>query len=384
MKILQVQPNAGEPSETFIRAHTTELPVDWVLHGYPPRFERRPVLDRSSLRGAATLARHCLRGVRPRCGWGHLRSGLSEWAATCAYLRAIEEFQPDVVLAEYGTMGVLVREACRASETPLVVCFHGYDATRTALVQRLAAEYRKLFRDAAALVASSRFLAGRLVARGATSDRIFHVAYGIDCKRFQGGEPAAAPPVFLAVGRFVDKKAPHLTLTAFAKALRDQPEARLRMIGAGPLLAACRTLASTLGIEHAVTFLGAQPHEVVEREMRAARAFVQHSVVAPDGDCEGTPVALLEAGATGIPVLTTRHASIPDVVTHGETGLLIEERDSDAMARHMTALARDPQLAARLGRAAQARVSEAYTTDLCIARLREILIRAAQGQRARD
>ncbi len=189
-----------------------------------------------------------------------------------------------------------------------------------------------------------------------------------------------APPVFLAVGRFVDKKAPHLTLTAFAKALRDHPEARLRMVGEGPLLPSCRELAGALGARHAVTFLGAQPHEVVEREMRAARALVQHSVVAHDGDCEGTPVALLEAGATGIPVLTTRHASIPSVVTHGETGLLVDEHDTDAMARNMTALARDPQLAARLGRAAQTRVREAYTAGACTARLREILLRAAQSR----
>ena len=69
-------------------------------------------------------------------------------------------------------MGVLVREACRTSGIPLVVFFHGYDATRTEVVQRLAVEYRELFRDAAALVASSRFLGERLVAMGATSDRL--------------------------------------------------------------------------------------------------------------------------------------------------------------------------------------------------------------------
>ena len=90
-----------------------------------------------------------------------------------------------------------------------------------------------------------------------------------------------AAPVFLAVGRFVDKKAPHLTMTAFAKSLRDQPEARLRMIGEGPRLPACRELAVELGAEHAIVFLGAQPHEVVDDILNPAPYGYEQS----DGTC---------------------------------------------------------------------------------------------------
>ena len=93
MKILQVQAYLARPSETFVRTHADLLPADWVLHGYPPRIEQRLVLDRSSLRGIAALARHWVRGVRPAIGFGRIRSELSEWAATCAHLQAIEDLR---------------------------------------------------------------------------------------------------------------------------------------------------------------------------------------------------------------------------------------------------------------------------------------------------
>ena len=147
----------------------------------------------------------------------------------------------------------------------------------------------------------------------------------------------------------VEKKAPHLVLATFARVLRECPDARLHFIGDGALLGVCRDLAAALGIDHAVTFLGAQPHDIVEREMRQARALVQHSVIASNGDSEGTPVAILEAGAMGLPVVATRHAGIPDVVADGVTGFLVEERDVCGMATHMLALARNPASRASAG-----------------------------------
>jgi glycosyltransferase involved in cell wall biosynthesis len=175
----------------------------------------------------------------------------------------------------------------------------------------------------------------------------------------------------------VEKKGPHLTIASFAPILRDRAEARLRIIGDGPLLGVCRDLAAGFGIAHAVSFLGAQPHEVVEREMRRARAFVQHSVTASDGDSEGTPVAVMEAGAIGVPVISTRHAGIADVVVERITGLLVEERDVAGMTRHMMSLTQDPALAGELGGNAAAHIRRYYTMDQSIGRLFRILSASA-------
>lgn len=106
--------------------------------------------------------------------------------------------------------------------------------------------------------------------------------------------------------------------------------------------------------------------------MRAARCFVQHSVEAPDGDCEATPVGVLEAGASGLPVVATRHDGITDVVVEGETGLLVEERDVRGMAEAVPGLARDP-LAARLGRAARRHVRTHFSSAHSIERLWSII-----------
>src|SRR5262249_50305874 len=160
-------------------------------------------------------------------------------------------------------------------------------------LREFSADYRTLFQQARAIVAVSTPMREKLIALGARPEIVHCNPCGVDCRLFRSGAPAAAPPTFLAVGRFVDKKAPQLTLLAFAHVHRQRDDARLRMIGNGPLLDACRDLARGLGVESAVTFLGAQPHGVIQEEMRRARAFVQHSVEAPSGDSEGTPTAIL-------------------------------------------------------------------------------------------
>jgi glycosyltransferase involved in cell wall biosynthesis len=107
--------------------------------------------------------------------------------------------------------------------------------------------------------------------------------------------------------------------------------------------------------------------------MQSAAVFVQHSVVAPDNDHEGTPVAILEAGASGLPVVATRHAGIPDVVKEGETGYLVDEGDTDAMARYMIQLAKNPDLARRLGAAAREHIAAEYNEQRSNANLWHII-----------
>ena len=139
----------------------------------------------------------------------------------------------------------------------------------------------------------------------------------------------------MAAGRFVDKKAPHLTLLAFRKVLEHFPDAELVIVGDGPLLPVCRDLVRYYRMDANVTLPGVvTPGEVCEQFSHCA-AFVQHSVTGRNGDMEGTPVAVLEAAAAGLPVIATRHAGIPDVVCHGQTGLLVDEHDVDGMATAM-------------------------------------------------
>lgn len=368
MRICIVQQSVNKLSETFIAAHAEHLPGEIaVVRGKIPHVGDGPVLSQS------IPARAC-RKV------GRFLAGRSwQWETTAHYLAVFRKVQPDVVLAEYGPMGVKVMDACRISKVPLVVHFHGYDASKTRVLSNFAEAYQRMFHQAAAVVTVSAAMRERLETIGAPAERLYCNHYGVDCKRFSGGHPAKLPPNFLAVGRFVEKKAPHLTLLAFATVRRAIDSARLRMIGDGPLIDACRDLAVALELTDAVDFLGPQPHSVVCKEMRKARVFVQHSLEGRDGNCEGTPNSILEAGASGLPVISTIHGGIPDVVRDGETGFLVHERDANAMASQMLRLAADPELAGQMGEAARRRIESRFTIGQSIAGLFSILATSAQN-----
>jgi glycosyltransferase involved in cell wall biosynthesis len=265
----------------------------------------------------------------------------------------------------------------------LIVHFHGFDASQTRLLEEMAEDYRRMFGDAAALVAVSRVMRQRLIDLGAPAGKVHWNPYGVDCTAFGKADPAAVPPVFLAVGWFCDRKAPQLTMRAFARVHESYPAARLRMIGGGPLLAPCRELARELAVAEAVDFLGVQPPPVVQEEMRRARGFVQHSVVTAEGETEGTPVAILEAGASSLPVVATRHAGIPDAVLDGQTGFLVAEHDVAGMAEQMLRLAGDPALAGDMGRRARRWIEAEFSLPGRIGRLREIIQSCLPGAAAR-
>jgi glycosyltransferase involved in cell wall biosynthesis len=102
---------------------------------------------------------------------------------------------------------------------------------------------------------------------------------------------------------------------------------------------------------------------------------------AADGDSEGTPVAVLEASACGLPVVSTRHGGIIDAVIDGTSGFLVEEGDVEAMAEHMLRLVRDPGLAATLGAAGRRHIVDNYSAEKSLSRLRAVLLDAAQTGR---
>jgi glycosyltransferase involved in cell wall biosynthesis len=362
MRICVVRNGPLNYSETFIRQHVTDLPSETLLmDDWPPWI-------RSGSKWERTLAgRACYRALRLFFPEGYRRR------INKAYAVLFQQERIDAVLAEFGPTGVAVMGACRQLNLPLVVHFHGYDISVRQVLEQYAAAYAEMFRQAAGLIAVSRAMQSKLIALGAPPRRVHYNPCGVNCELFDGASPATAPPHVLAVGRFVEVKAPQLTLAAFGRVLGEYPEARLRMIGDGPLLGECRRLSTRLAIDHAVTFLGHQPHHLVADEMRRARLFVQHSIEAASGAIEGTPVAILEAGASGLPVVATRHGGIPEIVIENETGLLVEERDVAEMARRMLRLLRDASLAASLGRAARRRVETHFSSSRSIERLWTIM-----------
>ncbi len=357
-------PGINRWSETFITAHLQRLPgVALVLSdGRPPR-----------LANGRSLLLPTGFSDRVRAHWETKVLRLDQ--ATRLYrshCRLMKHQDIGVLLAEYGNMAASLVPACRQAGVPLVAHFHGYDAH----VQRIADEcggYRELFNYASALIAVSRSMVNRLVALGATPSRVHLVPYGVDTAHFHPGDPGAAPPHFIGIGRFVDKKAPYLTLLAFQKVALKHREARLTLVGDGPLRETCLEMVHVLGLTGRVDMPGVKTPDWISANMHTARAFVQHSITTSTGDSEGTPLAVLEAMACGLPVVATRHAGINDAVEHGVSGLLCAERDVEAMAKHMLQMATDPLTARQMGRAGRAYVEEHHNVEKQVALLHGIL-----------
>ncbi|MCB9170789.1 MAG: glycosyltransferase [Flavobacteriales bacterium] len=335
-RVAIISPNRSAWSETFVRAHIERLPgVKLVLmDDHLPRRDAdgAPLLS-DTLR--ARLVRR-VRGIGPESA---LRRAVTE---------RLRRARIEVVFAEYGPTGDAMLPICRELDIPLVVQFHGVDAYHEKLLREHDG-YTALLKGAAAILVVSREMQSHVIALGADPSKVVHNVCGIDLDRFRPGRPEQADKTFLFVGRFVDKKAPQLVVLAFARALESDQWLRLRMLGDGPLLESVRQMIGALGIEGSVELLGVGSPDEVAAEMARSRALVQHSVTTASGDREGTPVAVMEAMAAGLPVIATRHAGIADVVVHETSGLLCEERSIDVMAGHMVRLAAKPDHAARMG-----------------------------------
>lgn len=347
-RLLVFAPTRRAASETFVRANLEGLPCEVTAYFGDECPWKHP---RQLAYGLSVLLSKAL----TRVGWLRM-AGLP---ASLVAEVLIKHHQPDLVLAEFGFHAVRVMEACPRARVPLVVHFRGSDLSAAGKLGVLKGRYRRLIQLAAGLICKSRPMACTLQDLGAEPSAILISASGANASLFSVGDPVAAPPVCLAVGRFVEKKGPLHTIRAFSHV----PTGELWMVGDGPLRdAACR-LVEELGLGGRVRFLGTRTQAQVAELMRQVRVFVQHSLVAPDGDSEGNPVAVMEAQLSGLPVVATRHAGIPEVVLDGVTGVLVDEGDEEGMARAMEQILDDPALAAQLGASGRNRVLAGFTLD---------------------
>ncbi len=350
-------PSLGTYS-TFVRAHLKHLPAKTqILHGGNfPRFVGNNSAPLAKLTIFDRLYRKIAVSLFQVPTAGFLEKDLT---------RFLIKNQIDAVLAEMPQIAAAVLPSVRAAQKPLFVYFlGGSDVNVNPHLSGI--HYAELFQYAAGIFAVSKNLERQLLELKAPRDKLFYNPCGVDLSLFQGGDPAKAPPVFMSVGRFVDVKGPHLTILAFQQVVEAIPDARLLMVGEGRLWEACKLLVRSLKLTKSVEFLGYQPHERVAELMSQVRAVVQHSIRTSYGGAEGTPCAILEAGASGLPVVATRHTGIADAVIHGTTGFLIEEGDIPAMARYMIQLGKEPGLAQGLGLAAREKIQTDFSMEKTI------------------
>jgi glycosyltransferase involved in cell wall biosynthesis len=260
-----------------------------------------------------------------------------------------------------------VTAALAAPELPLVISLHGSDVyvAETLAPARMAA--RRAFARAGFVTACSDDLGRRAVALGADPDRLATVPYGVDVTRFRPDaalrarvrtELGVAPArlLVLAAGRLVRKKG----FEYLVAAMRDLPDAVLAIAGAGTLDAELRQQARGLGLEDRAIFTGNQTQERIADMLAAADVVVVPSIRDDAGNVDGLPNVVMEALASGTPLVTTGAGGIGAVVEDGRTALVVPERNPGAIAAAVRRLAADPDRGRALGRAARALVEARY------------------------
>ncbi len=272
--------------------------------------------------------------------------------------------EPAVIHAHFGPVGAVVAPVAKALGIPLIVSFYGVDASSLIDQPEYQSRYKKLFRQAAVVSVLSGEMAKRLVAGGCPEGkiRIHHLAVDTAAIRRRPERSQTEEGRFriVSAGRFVPKKGMALLVSSFEILTKSVPGAELVIYGDGPLEESVKKQVAEKRLGKRITFCGHKGRGEVLSAMREADAFALFSVTGPDGDQEGTPTVLIEAGASGLPSVSTNHAGIPEVIEDGHTGFLVDENEVERFAARLEQLALHPRLRVTMGRAARNRIKSEF------------------------
>lgn len=283
--------------------------------------------------------------------------------------------RPALLHAHFGTDGLLILPLARALGVPLITSLRGYDVSRSdgALLKsgrpiwiRYALRQKRLQRGGALFLAVSDALRKQAVARGYPEARTITHHNGVDLDRFRPGEAPAEPGLILHVGRLVEKKGTKVLIEALARTA----SAKLAIIGDGPLRETLEQHARELGDR--VRFLGKLPSDEVAQWMRRASVLAAPSLTAADGDAEGLPNVVVEAAASGLPVVGAIHSGIPEAVDDGVTGFLVPEGDSETLAARLSDLLGSEPLRREMGAAGRRLAERKFSRQMLTERLESI------------
>jgi glycosyltransferase involved in cell wall biosynthesis len=286
---------------------------------------------------------------------------------------SLRDLQATLLHAHYGPVALRALPVARALGLPLIATFHGFDMSSLPAVDpSYRRELPRLFLSLRRVVAVSRVVRDRLVALGCPPERIVVLPLGVPVS--PPSPPRAAGPAVrvLTVARLHPKKGVPDLVDAVAKARALGAPLELDIVGDGPERAAVERRIDAGGLRGTARVHGALPPADVQGLLAEADAFVLNSRTAPDGDIEALGISILEAMERGLCVIGARHGGIPEVVEDGVTGLLVPERDTEALVAALSRVAGDAPLRARLGAAGRALVERSFDLVPCSARLREL------------
>lgn len=282
----------------------------------------------------------------------------------------------DVIHCHFGRNGIRganLREI-GALRGKLVTTFHGNDAT--AYVRRHGPTcYARLFRSGDLFIAVSQELRRRLIDLGCPENKVLVHHEGVDLARFaprQRPHPAGRETRIVTASRLVPKKGVEYGIRAVAALNKAGYAVQYTIAGDGRLRSQLEQLVDQLGIGRNVQFLGWQRQPEVAEILANSDILLAPSVTAADGDQEGIPVAIMEAMAMALPVVSTWHGGIPELVQDGATGVLVREGDVKALTTELARLIEHPEMRVTMGQAGRVRVAAEHNAPIQADRLVEI------------
>ncbi len=293
----------------------------------------------------------------------------------------------DLIHVYFGHTGVHLLPFIEQWKKPCVVSFHGADVARKDDIPEYPKKLRRLFESVPLILARSQSLADRLVYLGCRADKIRINRTGIPTKDFpfvRRDAPRRGRWRILQACRLIPKKGLTTSLRAFAIFLKENPKAELRIAGKGPLQPQLEALAARLGISAKVRFCGFVSQSELMELYATSHLFLHPSETPPDENQEGIPNSILEAMATGLPIVATSHGGIPEAVEHGRAGMLVEEKDAEALVSALLSFSRSARLCGEFGYRANVSVAENFEQEAQIEQLEGYYDEAIELAAARD
>ena len=362
-----------KPEMLHVYRQTTGLQryENWIVT------RRRECQDRFPARNVITLRRHPLRWFHR--SWHRIRGHMPPLnpGETRQLSKVCEAKQARLIHIYFGTEAARCIPFMKRTKLPKIVSFHGAD-----LSQSLgAAELDMIVRYADLFLCRSESLAEDLQRRGVERARIRINYTGVPVPeaRHEAGTPKTLR--ILQACRFLEKKGLDTTLRAVARLCAKGNEVQLTLAGDGAEREALEHLAGSLGISRFTKFTGFLAEKDLCKLCLEHDLFVHPSRTTQTGDREGIPNSLLEAMACGLPVVATRHSGIPEAVTHGKTGWLINSSDPQELAAAVEMLAASQSLRAALGSSARREVVDRFSVAACVRALEDAYDDAAQQSR---
>lgn len=300
-------------------------------------------------------------------------------AEILATRRAARKFRPDVIHAHWGFPQGL---AARFAGVPYFINFYGGEFAMARKFRLMWLLKGIVSRSAGSFTVTNYYV--NLMRSSGLNLSTTPIPLGVDTFKFRPGVKGSEEIrrkfcrsnelMVLFVGRLVERKGPDYLVSAFRKVALEVPNARLVMVGGGPMEASLKKQAEQLGISGKIAFCGEIPNAELPKYYCAADIFVLPSIIDRHGDMEGQGVVYAEAMACKIPVIGTDTGGIPDVISR-DVGLLVKEKDPEDLANGIIKLLKDSKLRKSMGEKAYKLVQERFSWD----RIAEVYVRIFKG-----